>query len=92
MKLVKELKTYSHTIIIIDPDDKVVKEFKIGDLIKACWYIVRVSYMIRFRNIGNVYIEFQTAVRLPDGTIARFNALSDSADKFMMEAKHYEDV
>lgn len=92
MKLVKELKTYTHTIIVIDPDDKVVNEFKIGDLIKACGVIVRVSYMIRFRNVGHVYIEFQIAGRMPDGLMARFNALSDSADKFMTEAKHYEDV
>lgn len=92
MKLVKELKTYSHTIVIIDPEDKVVKEFKVGDLIKACGLIIRVDYIIRFRNIGHIYFQFQTAGRMPDGTMARFNDLSNSADKFMMEAKHYEDV
>ena len=92
MKLVKELNTYSHTIIVIDPDDKVVNEFRVGDLIKACGLIVRVSYIMRFRNIGHVYIELQTAGRMPAGMMTRFNDLSNSADKFMKEAKHYEDV
>jgi hypothetical protein len=90
MKLVKELKTYSHTIII--PNIEVLNEFKVGDLIKVCGYIVRISYIICFRNIGHVYLEFQTAGRMPAGEMSRFNALSDSADKFMEEAKHYEDV
>lgn len=91
MKRVKELNTYTHTIIVIDPDDKVENEFKVGDLIKACGIIIRMKY-IRFYNIGHTYIQFQTAGRMPDGMMARFNALSDSADKFMTEAKHYEEV
>lgn len=93
MKLVKELKTYTHTIIVIDPDNLMEScGVRVGSLMKVFGFIIRVSYIMRLRHSGHLYIEFQIAGRMPDGLMARFNALSDSADKFMTEAKHYEDV
>lgn len=93
MKLVKELKTYTHTLVVIDPHDILESMgVRVGSLMKVFGFVIRVSYIMRFRSVGHIYLEFQTAGRLPGGLMARINALSDSADKFMMEAKHYEEV